>query len=67
LLARLVEGYAEELSLDLVAIGSWTLKRKEAQRGADPDECYSLGQVTDDDLPDLAIEVVRTSGGRSAG
>jgi Uma2 family endonuclease len=34
LVARLVEAYAEELGIDLVGMGSWTLKRKEVQRGA---------------------------------
>lgn len=65
LLARLVEAYAEELGIDLFGIGSWTLKREEAQRGAEPDECYSIGPLADDELPALAIEVVKTSGGIS--
>jgi Uma2 family endonuclease len=61
MLARLVEAYAEELGLDLEGIGSWTLKRREHERGAEPDECYSLGPVRE--VPDLAIEVIWTSGG----
>jgi Uma2 family endonuclease len=65
LLARLVEAYAEELAIDLFGIGSWTLKREEADRGAEPDECYSIGPVSDDDMPALAIEVVKTRGGIS--
>lgn len=60
-LARLVEAYAEELGLDLEGYGSWTLKRREAERGAEPDECYSLGPAGE--VPDLAIEVVWTGGG----
>ena len=60
-LARLVEAYAEELGLELEGIGSWTLKRQEHERGAEPDECYSLGPVRE--VPDLAIEVIWTSGG----
>jgi Uma2 family endonuclease len=60
-LARLVEAYADELGLDLEGFGSWTLKRQELERGAEPDECYSLGPVRE--VPDLAIEVVWTSGG----
>ncbi|HEX6739168.1 MAG TPA: Uma2 family endonuclease, partial [Vicinamibacteria bacterium] len=60
-LARVVEAYAEELGLNLEGYGSWTLKRKEAERGAEPDECYSLGEAGE--VPDLAIEVIWTSGG----
>src|SRR5262245_52321511 len=36
-LARIVEAYAEELGLELEGYGSWTLKRKEHERGAEPD------------------------------
>ena len=56
-----MEAYADELGLDLEGIGSWTLKRKELERGAEPDECYSLGPVRE--VPDLVIEVIWTSGG----
>ncbi len=65
LLARLVEAYADELGIDLVGIGSWTLKREEADRGAEPDECYAIGPVADDELPALAIEIVKSRGGIS--
>jgi Uma2 family endonuclease len=61
LLARLVEAYTEELSIDLEGIGSWTLKREELERGLEPDECYSIGPPHE--KPDLAIEVIWTSGG----
>ena len=42
--------------------GSWTLKNAPRARALEPDECYSLslGRPT---RPDLAIEVVWTSGG----
>jgi len=60
-LARLVEAYAEGLGIELEGYGSWTLKRQEVERGAEPDECYSIG--TAGDVPDLAIEVIWTSGG----
>jgi Uma2 family endonuclease len=33
------------------------------QRGAEPDECYIFGNAQDRVAPDLAIEVVWTSGG----
>jgi Uma2 family endonuclease len=60
-LARLVEAYSEELDIPLEGYGSWTLKREEEERGAEPDECYSIGPAGE--VPDLAIEVIWTSGG----
>lgn len=60
-LARLLEAYAEELGIDLDGYGSWTLKREKEERGAEPDECYSIGPAGE--VPDLAIEVIWTSGG----
>ena len=62
LLGRLVEAYAEERGLSLNAYGSWTIKERREERGAEPDECYVLG-AEDALRPDLAIEVVWTSGG----
>jgi Uma2 family endonuclease len=62
LLARLLEAYAEDRDLRLDAYGSWLLRKQGAQCGIEPDECYVLGdhQVS---VPDLAIEIVWTSGG----
>jgi len=60
-LARLVEAYSDELDIPLEGYGSWTLKREEEERGLEPDECYSIGPAGD--VPDLAIEVIWTSGG----
>lgn len=64
-LARLLEAWAEELAIPLEGYGSWTLKSQLQERGAEPDECYTVGRVAvdDEDRPDLAIEVVWTSGG----
>jgi Uma2 family endonuclease len=64
-LARLLECWADELGLRLEGIGSWTLKNSREERGAEPDECYMIDRVpvSDDDRPDIAIEVVWTSGG----
>jgi Uma2 family endonuclease len=63
--ARLLEAWAEAKGLALEGVGSWTLKNSREERGAEPDECYCLGRVpvSDDDRPDIAIEVVWTSGG----
>jgi len=61
-IARLLEAYAEEKGLPFNGFGSWTLKNALRARALEPDECYSLtlGRPTS---PDLAIEVVWTSGG----
>lgn len=63
--ARLVEAWAEETGTFLEGVGSWTLKDSREDRGAEPDECYTLNRVpaSDDDRPDIAIEVIWTSGG----
>ena len=66
--ARLLEAWAEETGVQLEGIGSWTLKSSHEERGAEPDECYTVGRVVGDDeddgdRPDIAIEVIWTSGG----
>ena len=63
--ARLLEAWAMEKGVALEGVGSWTIKERREERGAEPDECYLVGRVaeTDDDRPDIAIEVVWTSGG----
>ncbi len=61
-IARLVEAYADERGLGLNGYGSWTLKNAFVEKGLEPDECYALG-VPSGDIPQLAIEVVWTSGG----
>jgi len=38
-----------------------TLKSRPKERGVEPDECYELGAPKE--FPDLAIEVIWTSGG----
>jgi Uma2 family endonuclease len=61
-IARLVEAYAEEKGLLFNGFGSWTLKNPGRARALEPDECYSLS-LGRPARPDLAIEVVWTSGG----
>jgi Uma2 family endonuclease len=61
-IARLVEVFAEEHGVELSPYGSWTLKHPELA-GAEPDECYVVGDEPGKPRPDLAIEVVWTSGG----
>jgi Putative restriction endonuclease len=62
-IGRLVEVWCLERGVEFSTYGSWTLKNKRSQRGAEPDECYVFGQVANPKRPDLAIEVVWTSGG----
>jgi Uma2 family endonuclease len=63
MIGRLVEAWCLEHDVDISAYGSWTIEDKAVNRGAEPDECYVLGDVRDPKRPDLAIEVVWTSGG----
>src|SRR5260221_9682533 len=61
-IGRLVEAWCQEKSVDITPYGSWTLQDAASERGAEPDECYIVGD-RDADRPDLAIEVIWTSGG----
>ncbi len=61
-IGRLVEVFCLERGIEFNTYGSWTLKDKAAERGAEPDECYVFGHTDDPKRPDLAIEVVWTSG-----
>jgi Uma2 family endonuclease len=61
LIARLLEAYAEERGIEFDGYGSLTMRSAPRKRGAEPDECYEIGGPKD--FPDLAIEVVWTSGG----
>jgi Uma2 family endonuclease len=57
MLARLLEMWAVEASVDLNGFGSWTLKDEPKEAGAEPDECYIVGTAAKKDIPDLAIDV----------
>lgn len=59
----LVETWCLERDIEFSTYGSWTLKNQQRERGAEPDECYVFGRVAEPERPDLAIEVVWTSGG----
>ena len=67
-LGRLVETLAEELDIDILAGRSTTFKRKDLERGLEPDECFYIRNeplirgkkeldLLHDPPPDLAIEV----------
>jgi Uma2 family endonuclease len=63
--ARLLEAWSEIAGVPLEGYGSWTLEDEEADRGAEADECYTVRRLakSDEDRPDIAIEVIWTSGG----
>lgn len=63
LIGRLIEVYALERGIVFTPYGSWTLKHAPKEAGVEPDECYIVGADQQKDRPDLAIEVVWTSGG----
>lgn len=63
LLARMIELYALEEGIHLSGYGSWTLRNAPKERALEPDECYIVGDTRLKDTPDLAIEVIWTSGG----
>jgi Uma2 family endonuclease len=60
----LVEAWCLERGVEFTPYGSWTLTNKRDERGAEADECYVFGlEPRRKRRPDLAIEVVLTSGG----
>lgn len=61
IIARLVEVWAMEGDVDLRGFGGMTFRKEARERGLEPDECYKLGKLEDDGVPDIAIEVIVTS------
>jgi Uma2 family endonuclease len=72
LLGRLIETLTEELEIEIRSLGSLTCDREDLARGLEPDQCYYIQNeatvrnceridLTQDPLPDLAIEVDITS------
>ncbi|MBW4486434.1 MAG: Uma2 family endonuclease [Trichocoleus desertorum ATA4-8-CV12] len=60
-IATLLEAYFEETDTDYFPLGSTTFRSEEQRGGSEPDESYCIG--AEKPIPDLAIEVVLTSGG----
>jgi Uma2 family endonuclease len=60
MVARLLELFCLERDIPLYGYGSTTFRNEAARRGLEPDECYTRG--TPKDAPDLAIEVIVSSG-----
>lgn len=63
LIGRLVEVWCLEKGVEFSTYGSWTLEDQALDRAVEPDECYVFGLAPEPSRPDLAIEVVWTSGG----
>lgn len=61
IIALLLEAYFLETGIDFYPLGSTTFRKQPAARGIEPDECYCFD--SEKPIPDLAIEVVVTSGG----
>ena len=61
ILGMLVENYCLETGIYFYPLGSKTLKSQDKLKGIEPDQCYCIGSKKE--IPDLAIEVVITSGG----
>jgi Uma2 family endonuclease len=60
-ISRLLEAYLEETRTRFWGLGSTTFRQEDRKAGKEPDESYCLG--TEKEIPDLAIEVIYTSGG----
>lgn len=63
IIGRLVETFCLAQGIEFSTYGSWTLESKESERGAEADECWVIGEELEPERPDIAVEVVWTSGG----
>lgn len=61
IIALLIESYFLETDIDFYPLGSTTFREQTVARGIEPDECYCIN--SEKSVPDIAIEVVVTSGG----
>lgn len=61
IIGSLIEDYLKEKRIRYFPLGSTTFRKQEKTGGAEPDESYCIG--IDKEFPDIAIEVVETSGG----
>ena len=61
IIAMLLEAYLFEQEIKFYPLGSTTFKKENKKKGIEPDDCYCL--YSNKGIPDLAIEVVVTSGG----
>ena len=64
MIGRLLEAYCLDGDLPITPYGSWHLDDESEEAAAEPDECYVFAaDPKTKSSPDLAIEVVWTSGG----
>ncbi|MDY7021965.1 MAG: Uma2 family endonuclease [Cyanobacteriota bacterium] len=63
-IALLLESYFLEMGVDFYPLGSTTFREQSVARGIEPDECYCIN--SEKSVPDIAIEVVVSSGGVSS-
>lgn len=61
IIGSLLEAYCQEKRIRYFPLGSTTFRKEEKRGGTEPDESYCIRE--DKEFPDLAIEVVVTSGG----
>lgn len=61
--AAVVEEFLLHLGIPYDSLGAWTLTDRAAKVALEPDSCFTLGPARREDRPDLAVEVVWTSGG----
>jgi Uma2 family endonuclease len=60
----LVKHYCLERKIAYTGAGSWTLRKRLKKAGLEPDDCLIFGESPQrHEKPDLAIEVIWTSGG----
>jgi Uma2 family endonuclease len=63
LVGRLLEAWCFHHGQRFTAVGAWTQQTKKDESAVEPDESYVFGEADESRRPDLAIEVVWTSGG----
>lgn len=61
IIGSLLEAYFQEQRIRYFPLGSTTFRQPDKRGGTEPDESYCIG--TEKDFPDLAIEIIVTSGG----
>lgn len=59
-LAMLLEHFLYKKRINCIPLGSTTFRNKAKKAGAEPDECYCIGE--EKSVPDVALEVNMTSG-----
>ena len=63
-IGRVLEAFCLERDIPFSTYGSWLLDDESEEAGVEPDECYVFGHSPrEKQRPDLAIEVIWTSGG----